>query len=589
VAEPRVLTAPPRRPGPLALLRILLDKVIEEPVRLGRIRDVGWPRGLRAVVGFGIAAYVAGALTVLFSSAIRRQEPLVVATSLDTGLPRSWAWMLIALVLVAVALFQTAALHAVWWLRWVAGLVSLTLIAAWGLRFTSASAAGVPSGLLENLLTALLLATLVTFVIVRGLSTFAWWEFPVVLVLLAAPVFLGLERNARASRPLGFDLAPELLLGTLTALGPIALPAAVAAGLAVAEIAVTATVTATRVAERYASGRFAYGLLGSLVVLRLAQAAWELAHWDFASQSWHVFLTWTLLAALLGALSLLVLRVDRGRQAVSIGELPERMARMSFPLATAIVAFGLLATLTQVVFFVAVALNPVGMAATPSSWFDLASSPTGATVFRGVLGVVLVLLGLRASRRGQPQTALLLCAVAVMLWARTVRQLSAGFLDIGFGADALNLIATVGLLGLTAWHLVRRSLTAQRALTLSAAFVLSALLASHDFISDPAGALLGVSGVGLVLFGVTWGLLTDNEFTSHESRWFPVPTRVLLALANVVLVVAILAYTSLARDPAATVDLDVFATLGDEVLGTGLMAAAFVGVLSAVRADRPVQ
>jgi hypothetical protein len=64
--------------------------------------------------------------------------------------------------------------------------------------------------------------------------------------------------------------------------------------------------------------------------------------------------------------------------------------------------------------------------------------------------------------------------------------------------------------------------------------------------------------------------------------------RVMLMLANVILAIAILAYTCLVRDPSATVNLDAFATLGDEVLGTALMAAAFVAVLSAVRQERAI-
>ncbi|MET1007629.1 MAG: hypothetical protein ABWX96_18915 [Propionibacteriaceae bacterium] len=578
-----------RRPSPLALVRMLVAKVIEEPVQHGRLRDVGWPRGLRAIVGVGVAAYVLGVLMVMFSGALRRDASLVVPETLGTSLPRDWVWLLLALVLIAGALLQTAALHAVWWLRWLAFVVSLSLVGGWGLRFATSTVGGTTSGLLETALTVLLLIALLVFVIVRGRRGFVWWEFPVVLALLAIPIFLALERNARSSRPLGYDFAPLFLQGTVTALAPLALPAAVVAGLAVAEIAVSTTVGATRLAERYASRRFAYGLLGTLVVVRLGQAVWELAHWDFVSQSWHVFLTWALLAAVLGGLSLLVLRVDPGRAPVVVSELPERLARMSFPLAAALVGFGLVATLAGVSFVVATALNPQRFAATPSSWFEILSSPTGANIFRALMGLGLVLLAMRSARRGQAQTGLLLCAVAVMLWARVVRQASSGFLDTGFGAGALNLIATAGLVGLIGWYLVRRTLTARRALALSGALVLSALVASHDFISDPAGALLGVSGVGLVLFGVTWGLLTDNEYANHGSRWFPIPTRVMLALANVVLIIAILAYTSLARDPGVAVNLDLFATLGDEVLGTGLMAAAFVGVLAAVKADRPVE
>ena len=120
------------------------------------------------------------------------------------------------------------------------------------------------------------------------------------------------------------------------------------------------------------------------------------------------------------------------------------------------------------------------------------------------------------------------------------------------------------------------------------ALVLSALLAYHDFVSDPLGALLGFSGAALVLFGLTWGLFTDSGYANTGSRKYPVPTRVLFVLANAVLAITILAFTSLVRDPMATINLDDFAALGDEVLGTALLAATFVAVLTAVRDERPI-
>ena len=67
------------------------------------------------------------------------------------------------------------------------------------------------------------------------------------------------------------------------------------------------------------------------------------------------------------------------------------------------------------------------------------------------------------------------------------------------------------------------------------------------------------------------------------------PTRVLFVLANVLVAISILAFTSLARDPTATINLDDFAMLGDQVLGTALLAATFVAVLVAVRDERTIE
>jgi hypothetical protein len=284
-----------------------------------------------------------------------------------------------------------------------------------------------------------------------------------------------------------------------------------------------------------------------------------------------------------------VSRLARGSSPLVVSELPDRMAGMALPLGGVIVGFGLGSLLLLAgVFTIATALHPAVAAELPSSWLEVFRTPTGSSIFRAGLGVVLVGLALRSARRGRPGTGLLLCAVAVMLWARVVRWASGGVLNAGDGADVLNLLATALLLVLIAGFLLRRTLTPQRALTLSSALVLSALLGSHDFISDPAGALLGFSGAALVLFGLTWGLLTDSDFANRGSRRFPLPSRVLLVLANVILAIGVLAYTSLTRDQSVTVNLDAFATLGDEVLGTALMAATFIAVLSAVRDRREI-
>lgn len=572
-----------RRAAPWTVVLNLVARVILDPIRVGRLRDGGWPYGLRAVVAVGCTAYAAGAIVVATSSLIRRNGELTVPGSLTTSLPRGYVWLLILLVLVSLAMFQTAALHAVWWLRLLATLTSVLVMATWGFRYNRQL-----GGLLEAVLTGAFVVGLIVLVSRRARRTFAWWEFPVVLAILASPVALGLELLGRTSRPLGFDFAPVYLQAMVTTLGPIALPAAVVAGLSVAEITVSATVWATRMTETRAVGRSAYAILAVLVALRLVQAVVELVSWDFVQQGWNVFATWVLLAALLGVLSALVIRLGRAHPPVVVSKLPDRLARMALPLATAMVGLGFVGAVILSVFAILTALNPTGMAAVPSSMFTALSSATGPNIFRSLMGVVLVVVALLLARRGRTGTGLLLCGVAVMLWARVVRWASGGELNAGYGAGALNLVATAVLVGLLARYLIRRTLTVRRAVTLSSAVVLSALLGSHDFISDPVGALLGFSGAGLVLFGLTWNLLTDSDFANRGSVRFPIPSRVMLLLANFILAMAILAYTSMARDPGATISLDDFATLGDEVLGTALLAAAFVGVLSAAQHSRQV-
>ena len=112
------------------------------------------------------------------------------------------------------------------------------------------------------------------------------------------------------------------------------------------------------------------------------------------------------------------------------------------------------------------------------------------------------------------------------------------------------------------------------ALAFAGLLILSALFAYRDFISDPLGAVLGFSGVALVLFGLTWDLFTGSGWANGHSRRFPRPTRVLLILTNYVLTMTVLGYAALVRDGSTTIYFDPFAQLGDLILGTGLAAAA---------------
>jgi hypothetical protein len=574
------------RPTGVGVFRVFLDRVLRDPVREGRLRNVDgrWPHGLGAVVATAYLAYAVGMAIVIFSTPIRENAELIITSSSSASVPRSYVWLLLALIVFALALFQTSAMHASWWLRVVGLIASVVVMGTWSLRYSSLS-----GGLVETVVSAILIIALIVFTLVRGRRPFAWWEFPAVLLLLSTPVVLGVELLNRTSRPLGFDFVPVYLGSTMTTLAPAALPAAVAAGLSVAEITVSATVWATRLTAGRVARRVAYLILALLLVLRLAQAVAELVTWDFVRQGANVFLTWLVFAGLLAGLSALMLRLAGAREQLTVSRLPERMAGMSLALGLGLVGLSFVAVVVLGVFSVVAALAPTQLAAQSGAWLTGLSSATGPNVFRILFALALVGLAIRFARRGQAATALLLSAVGVVLLARVIGWATGGVLDAGAGFDALNLVATVVLLVAITVTVARRRLTPVRAVGFSGALVLSALLGYHDFVSDPVGAVIGFSGAGLVLFGLTWGLFTDSGYANTGSRKYPIPTRVLFVLANAMVAISILAYTSLVRDPTATVNLEDFAVVGDEVLGTALLAATFVSVLTAVRGQRPIE
>ncbi len=570
------------RPSVPALVRTGATRVLVDPVREGRLRDFGWPYGLRAIVVLASVVYGLAVLLVAFSGRIRAGAELSTASAGLTTLPRAWIWPVIVIVVVALALFQTAVLHGPGWLRILGTLVSLLAMGSWGLRYTKLN-----GGLPETLGTVAAMVALIVLVVLRIRRRFAWWEFAATWILVATPVLLGTLALNRTARPLGYDLVPVYLQSTVTTLGPIAIPAALAAGLSVAEITVSGTLWATRLTGRFASRRVIYAILGVLVTARLVQAGIQLAGWDYVRQGGRVFLTWLVLIGLFAAVTALLRGLGRTGSVDLVG-LPDQSGRLALPLGLAIAGFGLLSVLVVTGIAIASALAPAQLGQVSTRWLGYLSSASAATGYRTLVVVALLLVAGWSARRGRGAVASLFAAVAVNLLATVVRPLTGGTLDPGAGVDAVNLIATGIVVAVVLVLLVRRRLTPARAAGLGGAIVLTFLLGYRDFISDPLGALLGFAGAALVLFGLTWSLLTDSGFANVDSLRYPAPSRVLLVLANSILAVGILAYVSLARDPGATIDLNDFAELGDQVLGTGLLAAAFVAVLAAVGRDQSV-
>ena len=60
----------PRRPGPA--VPSVIDQALLAKVREGRLRDDGWPYGLRAVVVVGAVLFASAALLALFAVAGRQ-------------------------------------------------------------------------------------------------------------------------------------------------------------------------------------------------------------------------------------------------------------------------------------------------------------------------------------------------------------------------------------------------------------------------------------------------------------------------------------------------------------------------------------
>ena len=88
----------------------VLEHVVLEPIRSGRIRDTGWPRGLRpaALIAFALS----GAMVALtgFSGLLRRHSPLPFQAPV-VSLPSVTVPLLVVAMILALSLLFVAALH----------------------------------------------------------------------------------------------------------------------------------------------------------------------------------------------------------------------------------------------------------------------------------------------------------------------------------------------------------------------------------------------------------------------------------------------------------------------------------------------
>ena len=558
--------------------RGVVRQTLLAPVREGRLRDDGWPYGLRAVVALGYLAFGGAALLVLLSGPLRDGSVLLLSGTSVVGLPEAGVWLLVPLFSFGLSLLLVAGLHGPWWLRLLALLVVLAVMGGWALRLPST--AGSP---LWPLLVAGLMVALVVLVAVRGRRPFAWGELVLVWSLVGAALLVGVVEN-RYSIGFGFDQVPVVLQYTASLIGYLALPTAMLAGAAVAEVCVRLTGSVTEQAQRLSRHWLPFAVLVAVLGVRGVQVARQLARRDPVTDGWAAVLPALLLVGAFALVGGLLLRLaGRRGGTVGVAGLGEELGGIGLPVGAALIAVNLPLQLAAGLVPVLVTLAPDGALATSS--VDPAAV-VGRLVdpIRALVGVVLLVLAVRAARRGRAARAVVLGCVGVMLVALARALLVGGDVNAALDTDAVNLVATAVVVVATAAALVRRTLTRSRALALSGALTLTALFASRTFLSDPVGALLGFSGAALVLFGLTWDLLTGASWGNGSSRRFPRSARVLLVLSNSVVTMSVLAFAALVRDGSTTIYLDPYAEFGDLIFGTALVAAAAVVLVAPGRA-----
>ncbi len=564
-------------------LSAVLRQTLTDPIADGRLRNLAWPYGLLPVVVAGYLMFALAGLTVILSGLVRRQSTLIISGGQGVGLPEVAIWPLVVMLSFGAAALMTAALHGPWWLKVLGLLFGLMIAGIWSLR--SSELSGGPVWLIAAVV---IMLALLVFVLLRWRRRFAWAEFAVLWSLVGAVMAVGIG-SAREARRFGFQVPVQLLQQTTAMLGFLALPAAMVAGASVAEIAVRASVAATRNATRLVHRRWPVVILLVVVATRGVQLVREWLDRDPVSQGMVAYVPALAIMVGFGVIGFVVLRLSRRpADGPVVSELGDELSGVGFAIAAALVVIMLPVQLLLAVVQALASLNPDGaaarFAANPANLVGDLTDP-----IRVLIGVVLIVLAVRAGRRGRPGRALVLGCVGIMLIALARNLVLGDATAAPIDADVLNTVATAAVLVAIVVTAARRRLTGQRAIAFAGILILSALFSGRDFVSDPLGVLLGFSGAALVLFGLTWDLLTGSQWGNGESRRFPRPTRVLLVLTNSVLTMTVLAYAALVRDGSTTIYLDPYAEFGNLIFGTGLLAAAVIAVFDAAWRNAPVR
>lgn len=531
-----------------------------EPVRSGRPQPSRWPHGLAAIGVATMSVYVLLALAATFAVPLRQFGDLTVSPTSDFTMPTASLPLLVTGVIGSLALAHTAALHTSWWLR-----LPLFLLGGLATFFFSASAFDRPLLIAGSVLAYLVL---LGFTVVRSRREYVWWEFVVVAGLVSVAALLPWAGGGTAATFV--DPRPVGLEGALVNLQALALPAIIVAATAPAQIVVTGAVAA---GTREVGRRVFW--VGAAVVL-----AW----FGFsASSSWEDLT----LTGLLGSLTCLVLvaaglaiavrrsgRADPPPPAVY----PETWGPWLYPLAAAMVALLVVAVPVSMVLGL---LPTLGLSQTSfgqlaqqllTGFFD--NNP--GVLWRALLGVVALGFAWQRSRTDRLGEAGFLVSFALAVLLDAGGLLPGGDFLLDRTPAGYGLIAGVVALLAAVWLAARRRLSRERATIVVTVLLLAILYPHRDLLSDPASAVLVFSGPLVILFGLTWRLVTDAEFTRTGSRRFPQSTRVLLFLANSLFAVTTIAFLALTRGTGTPVDTTPWAMTSDSLLGDSLFVVALV-------------
>jgi hypothetical protein len=558
-------------------------------LRAGLITLQGLRRPTRVLVWIGFLLVALMLAALLFNDFWRATSPLLPLTQPLPGrgqmLPLALLPATLFLLTVAWAYLLAGALHSHWLVR--VGVLAVFLPAA-GLWLSNGLASVAISGLTVEVVlgAAAAILTPIFFVLRARQPARPAAEFLVVLLLAALVFTTSQTDDITGWRQLGSPLMAAKIEAMLGFLEALILPLLILVGLDMASFARQASLWTMQVVTR----RFPYWLelvaLGALLGLRLRHVVLELAE-KAAENGLQATLAPYGGAAgvlvLVAAAWLLVARLKSPPAPMSTpAEAVQGAERLALPAIIAvnapqIVAFaglwlslGLLPLMQFVTLlsgavdnFAKAATDPWSLAVGPLAVIFAVflarreggvSSRTGGALFAATFG--LLHLWFELTDPGRPLGAL--------FWR---------------GPEPLDFWLVVAICVVALIWTVRRQFTGPRIAALLFAGMITGLLRQIDFISSPF-SLLGFGGLGFLVFGIGWDVLTAGSWANTETAGLPRPSRILLYLGYVLLTVTAVNWAVTAHDLASAGRLTgEVANLGLDRIGRPMLYAVMLAAM----------
>ena len=568
---------------PRTVWRFLVEFVtinLVEPVQEGRLRLRGRDAPLRAIVWLSLLAYGAAVVLVVAGGALRARMELTSPGGgvSDLALPRSLLWLVVSLLALTLTLAQTGALHASPRLRPIAVAASSLALLLVGTTDSAVRGSTISPG---SVTAFAAVGVIVTLQVVRWRRDPVWWEFVAVLGCVGATFVVSFAGARAAAVEFGSDIAPLNTTLLITVMSTLAVPLTVAAGVAVAEVGLSAVSWA---------GTFVQQAVSTTTLSILFVAAFAIRARDSVSGLDGETLTACIGAGALAvgivALWLILDRVaDRSTTTApddagssTVDHLTDALSSVALPVAVAVTFVYLPFTAVRVLAQVVFALWPGADATTRLvDVADVLAGDRALLVTRVLAGLAMIGAALRLATLGRRGSAELVGIIGFVLLVDQSMRSGAVLERWAWSLSAMDVIgiATVGVL--TVVLAVRRCLRGHLGELLVLVAVTS-LLTTRDFVSDPLAALLGFAGVAFVLFGFVWTFLTEAGPTNEPSASGVRDSRLLSFMARSLFGVTLLGWAAIVRSTDQGGDLEPFSALGDSVLGVPLLLAGFVAL-----------